>query len=527
MFLFLLLLLIAPCSSTYINHTTTSSLYEEEGVVLITWVSGNPTLMRQVVDVVLEYSIHTITSYDIKDKILTFASSHVGFDRLKDTLEAKEIKMDEIIEIDHLPLDEGHLQFESSMHLVNNTDPDLYDLGKIWDLDTIYNFINHTASQEPWMEVLELGLTHLNNPIQAIKVDRYPKSPWGSRKVHVLMGPWEGNEWVALKSLLAMLDKVSKYAHDIYDPVHPLVTRNVLYIIPLPNPDGYQHSITTNRLWPKNLAPVSDEAEFSCVGVNLEFNARSTVEEDLADKVCDLEFDGAGPYLQAEVAAILNFSVEVLANTSREVHWFQLQDYSHVTLVPPFSEESTGEALLILGDILSSFNVQTQALYNLNYTLDFGVSRLFPSVKSHFLDTLIEGGVTGCFSVGIPLSLEQFIMPVGAEGAELAANVSADLIRALDPLTTSLSTIQLLTPIIRVVLLGVPVAILIFTMGAILFMMEDTKEMQLKRAGKTEEVPGHVRVAGDLRQYTSKVIKSGVRVPDTTDPAATELDARR
>ena len=391
--LFFLLLPTSFCQPPAIDETTTNTMYEDNNMVIKSLQNEDLITMKTVADIALaRYNQYGLTSFSLAGNILDIALDEALYDRFRLEVENAGINSADLKLLDEYKLETGSLTITEDEYAINNTDPDGFDLGKVWDLDTIYNYINYMTSQVEWMEVMEIGRSYMNNSIQVVKVDRYPDSNWRTRRVYVFMAAWEGRDWLSIKALLSMLDMILKYRVDTYSGVHPLVTRNILYILPLPNPDGYQHTITKNRFWTKNMNPIT-AGDFSCVGVNLENNARTTTEDlDAQEDECGLNYAGVNAFEELEVKAVLNFTAELTANASAlPIYWFQLHDLDREMLVAPFSKEVTTETLPeITYDVLKYFNEHSIDAYDVAYQVIYGVDEKYPVEDSDFLDVLIE-----------------------------------------------------------------------------------------------------------------------------------------
>lgn len=71
------------------------------------------------------------------------------------------------------------------------------------------------------------------------------------------------SEWAAIMSTIYLIHELVEHSDEYAD-----LLANDWVIIPAANPDGYQYSHTTNRLWRKNRYP----ATVLCTGVDLNRN---------------------------------------------------------------------------------------------------------------------------------------------------------------------------------------------------------------------------------------------------------------
>ncbi|XP_063679134.1 uncharacterized protein LOC134814789 [Bolinopsis microptera] len=553
LFIFPLLCLVT-CDDEYtqleIDAETTNSEYVSMGLKLRVLKFENEVAYWKIFPIALNHAVVGLSKSDVLERTLSVAMTVDGMKGFEEEL--KDNKITETIdEIDSLEVVSGTLEFAEELNLVNNTDPEKFDFGKIWDVETIENYINETVFHYPWITELDLGESSGGRMIKAVKVSRYPNSRWPERYVHVFMGSWSGAHWTSMKLILKMMGKITEYDNDTYDKIHPLVTRNTLYFIPLPNPDGYHHTISKpNRFWNKNLHS-STKNKFSCEGVNLDRNARPTVtSHNIRSKTCNLLFDGLGPYSENETQIMVNLVEQIVAESTHPIHWYQMDDSTGAMLIPPwFSESLISSPKPNLAGIMDFFKnreeqiqieIANKAREKANQEVKneeiegaakeseeeseephYGVVRGMDSMPekdssvprtveimdthrntlSHFLDTLITKGVTQTYSVGIPLSMLEFIRPVGDEMADIIDKYSDSFLRAVDQIARPSDPIEPIKPILTVLQWFVPIIILAFTIIVIFKMHDDTLSMQVLRAKNAVKAPKHVKAVGAMRLF--------------------------
>ena len=366
------------------------------------------------------------------------------------------------------------------------------------------------------MEEIELtNATAGGRSVKAVHVNRYPDSPWATRNVHVFMASWDAKQWLSVKMILWMIWRVQQYDKNTYDLVHPLVTRNELYFIPLPNPDGYEHTITKqNRFWMKNMREVI-KGDFRCVGVNLEANVAGDGKDKFDDE-CGQFFSGFELQAEAETEAFLNFTKDLLINQTKPINLYQIQEMMTSVLVPPFSKAPTSEKLPVFGpnllkfyrdkmtEMVDSFNVTSPG--QLPYGPQFGFLSLHPPPAEHMMDDLIAAGFHNCFLVGIPLTWEDMISPTGANGTTLTESFGFELLRSAALLAVKDTALESATPILSVVLTVLPCVLVVVVMKLVFEMQDDTVRIQGERAAKAEVTPELSRAMGAARKFSTKVI---------------------
>ena len=116
-------------------------------------------------------------------------------------------------------------------------------------------FLDSLARANPQIHLDTIGHTLEGRPILAVKVGAVDDSP--SRPNVLFMATYHAREWAATEMALRLVRHLS--ASPAPSPrVDSLVRRRDIWIIPVVNPDGYQHTFTTDRLWRKNRRPNTD-----------------------------------------------------------------------------------------------------------------------------------------------------------------------------------------------------------------------------------------------------------------------------
>ena len=147
-------------------------------------------------------------------------------------------------------------------------------------------FLDSLARANPRIHLDTIGRTLEGRPILAVKVGEADDSP--SRPNVLFMATYHAREWAGTEMALRLLGHLS--ASPAPNPrVDSLVRRRDIWIVPVVNPDGYQHTFTTDRLWRKNRRPNTD----GTYGVDLN---RNHAEHWALDEVGSSSLSGAETY---------------------------------------------------------------------------------------------------------------------------------------------------------------------------------------------------------------------------------------
>jgi hypothetical protein len=113
-----------------------------------------------------------------------------------------------------------------------------------------------------------IGVSFEGRPMLAVKIGPPDDSP--SRPNVFIMATYHAREWAATETSLRLIRHLA-LAPDAR--VDSLVRNRDIWVLPVANPDGYQFTFTTDRLWRKNRRPVGPNAAGATVfGVDLNRN---------------------------------------------------------------------------------------------------------------------------------------------------------------------------------------------------------------------------------------------------------------
>lgn len=169
--------------------------------------------------------------------------------------------------------DDQALLREFKLHLSKTRNPDAphyhsYEevAKELDDLQRTYPFLAQRVS---------LGKTHEGRDIWALKISEDVRSAdTASRPGVVITGCHHAREWMSMEVPLHVAHELlDNYATD--ENARKRVKEGEIWIVPLVNPDGYEHSRTEDNWWRKNRRPVEHTAtgqETSAVGVDLNRN---------------------------------------------------------------------------------------------------------------------------------------------------------------------------------------------------------------------------------------------------------------
>jgi carboxypeptidase T len=92
----------------------------------------------------------------------------------------------------------------------------------------------------------EIGRSVENRPIWALRIGERK----GSATKMAFMGCHHAREWLAVEVPYLLAEHL--LTNSTHEPVTTWLSTSEMWVVPMVNPDGHEHSRTTNRLWRKN-----------------------------------------------------------------------------------------------------------------------------------------------------------------------------------------------------------------------------------------------------------------------------------
>jgi hypothetical protein len=129
-------------------------------------------------------------------------------------------------------------------------------------------YLREVAAARANVFVESIGASVEGRPILAVKIGSADDLP--SRPNVLFMSTYHAREWAATEAALRLLTYLADSLPSTAVGAALLASRDV-WVIPVVNPDGYQYTFTTTRLWRKNRRP-NDDGSF---GVDLNRNHTS------------------------------------------------------------------------------------------------------------------------------------------------------------------------------------------------------------------------------------------------------------
>lgn len=193
-------------------------------------------------------------------------------------------------------IDEQELSIQTSKKDLERSDI----VGKYASYSEIIAYISQVVTSNPdlaYSYVAGKTFQLRNLQVLVLKTQFSRKAIWLDCGIH-------SREWISTSSCIYFISKlISDYRSN--DPtVRSLLSKYEFHILPMVNPDGYDYTWNTDRMWRKNRSPNQGT---SCVGTDLNRNFDNrwgTV--GTSPNPCAETYPGKGPFDQLETQAIRN-----------------------------------------------------------------------------------------------------------------------------------------------------------------------------------------------------------------------------
>ncbi|KAJ8720778.1 hypothetical protein PYW08_006243 [Mythimna loreyi] len=161
-------------------------------------------------------------------------------------------------------------------------------------LHEINDYLNKMALAYPThCKISTIGKTAHSKPIYMLKITNGD----ANNKAILVDSGTHGREWTSVISTLYFIDSIVR---KFYQQPKYITTKD-WYIIPVLNPDGYDYSLTTDRLWRKNRRKLSG----MCYGIDINRNFDyNWGKEGSTQKPCSNNYCGPVPFSEEESKAL-------------------------------------------------------------------------------------------------------------------------------------------------------------------------------------------------------------------------------
>ncbi|KAI8913873.1 putative carboxypeptidase precursor [Powellomyces hirtus] len=258
----------------------------------------------------------------------------------------------------------------------------------------------------------DLGSVGQSAQGRALRAFKITSAKTGPKKAIWLNGGIHAREWVS--SATTMYIAHSLLTAPAGSPAAALLDSLEFYFTPMSNPDGYEYSRTTNRMWRKNRGK---NAGSSCIGTDLNRNWDEHWNVVGASQdPCSDTYSGTKAFSAPETLALSKFALSL----PNRVAGIDLHSYGQYVLRPwgwTYDAPPNNDFYTRLGDGMRD---AIRSVYGTRYTSQSGAD-LYPAAgatddwmnaKARMVGFTIELRDTGSYGFALPARL---IVPTGEE----------------------------------------------------------------------------------------------------------------
>lgn len=227
-----------------------------------------------------------------------------------------------------------------------------FRLDQYQPLDQIYYFLNQLIPIAP-VRVFDIGVTHEGRKIKAIEYrgnEQDGRIVWIDSTIHA-------REWITPSTALYVLEQliISK-------------AKVNLIMIPVLNPDGYDYTWTTDRLWRKNRRTSRRRSTHDdCNGVDLNRNFDANFHGDgSSDDQCSQLYQGPGPFSEPESRAMANLIWSLRKNIKLAISF---HSFSQIWTCPYAHQDSPSRDIRMHMEILKTIGDAVAKVNGVHYTI--------------------------------------------------------------------------------------------------------------------------------------------------------------
>jgi carboxypeptidase T len=165
-------------------------------------------------------------------------------------------------------------------------------------------FLNNLAEAYPNIaRVVSIGETGEGREIWAIKITDNPDDEEPGEQKAMFTGVTHAREWATHEAVLYLAERLtSGYADD--PQVKHIVDNAVVWLVPVVNPDGYEYTWTSQRLWRKNRR-INEGSGCRGVDINRNYAVQWGYDDSgSSGSPCSDLYRGASPASEPETTAI-------------------------------------------------------------------------------------------------------------------------------------------------------------------------------------------------------------------------------
>ncbi|CAJ0963466.1 unnamed protein product, partial [Mesorhabditis belari] len=202
-----------------------------------------------------------------------------------------------------------------------------FKLDEYHSYDEMIDYMRKLSEENEHVELINVGISSEEKTLYGIKIFGDGKA--GKPSVFVDAGV-HAREWIAPAAALVVIDRLAaQYGNN--DTISRVIDKFDWYIVPQTNPDGYEYSRTTDRLWRKTRSRNMTVNKW-CVGADANRNWGYRWGGAGANRSpCSTVYAGSHPFSEPEIRGLKEY---ITWNIPQLTIYASLHSYGQVLLSP-------------------------------------------------------------------------------------------------------------------------------------------------------------------------------------------------
>lgn len=230
----------------------------------------------------------------------------------------------------------------------------------------ILAFMNELAAKYEWLYVVSVGQTTQGRTIYGVELnggpDRVGKPKDGNMPTIYFQGMQHAREWIAPTTVLYILYNLAE--NYTTNPTVQRLIDNINWVfVPVVNIDGYEYTISNDRLWRKNRR--NPPSGSTCYGVDTNRNWPSYWNRGgSSSNPCSETYMGSSAASEVEVQSIMNYFSKNVTNVAVSTDY---HSYSQLYITPWAWTTASPRDLSNMTDLGKRYAAAVKATYGATY----------------------------------------------------------------------------------------------------------------------------------------------------------------
>ncbi|KAH0837525.1 hypothetical protein AYO21_05013 [Fonsecaea monophora] len=206
-------------------------------------------------------------------------------------------------------------------------------------LSVLYPWLRLLASLFPThASLMSIGQSAEGRDIPALRIGAQlvgsSTDSHDTKQTLLIVGGSHAREWISVSTVAYIAySLVTRYGHDQFPEVTKILNHFDLIFVPVLNPDGYEYTWTSDRLWRKNRQATSIPF---CPGIDLDRAFQFGWDGyGNTDNACSDDYAGPGPLAAVEAQMLTEWAQNLTANNNVTfMSYLDFHSYSQEVLYP-------------------------------------------------------------------------------------------------------------------------------------------------------------------------------------------------